>query len=315
MTEVPGDAGATARFVGLVNRVLTELDADPAPDVLGEALSALDSLDDTVLDAGDALDLEILRGRLAAAIWQADAPSAPLGERVYAAALWYLLDTRTSPEQLLVRAESELMAGAEELAEVARDLRLGEAVAALDPHAVGQAFRRYQSDPQVDQTLVRPVPFEALRLRGSTGVRARFPSSTLMAGWDAWTRTHLLPPRGATTVTPWQRFVELVRRARTAVRAVVDVRVNTHGAGLAEVRGLVVHQAFEPSGSAAALHAQALGSPTALAAGFVGLEELRGIIEAQRALIPGIDQEEIADRVLAFGPISPAQLAGRLDPH
>jgi len=45
-----------------------------------------------------------------------------LGEQAYAARLWYTLDTETAPDALLTRAESDLQAIEEELAELASDL-------------------------------------------------------------------------------------------------------------------------------------------------------------------------------------------------
>ncbi|KQX69350.1 DUF885 domain-containing protein [Angustibacter sp. Root456] len=57
-----------------------------------------------------------------------------LGERDFAARLWYSLDTHTSPDTLLDRAESDLMAVEEEIAEVAALLapRLGITAPASD---------------------------------------------------------------------------------------------------------------------------------------------------------------------------------------
>ncbi|MGZ4625051.1 MAG: DUF885 family protein, partial [Kineosporiaceae bacterium] len=45
-----------------------------------------------------------------------------LGEQRFAAKLWYTLDTETSPDVLLTRAESDLQAVEEEIAEVAADI-------------------------------------------------------------------------------------------------------------------------------------------------------------------------------------------------
>lgn len=57
-----------------------------------------------------------------------------LGEREFAARLWYSLDTHTGPDTLLDRAESDLMAVEEEIAEVAALLapRLGITASASD---------------------------------------------------------------------------------------------------------------------------------------------------------------------------------------
>ncbi|GAA3967554.1 DUF885 domain-containing protein [Thermobifida alba] len=60
-----------------------------------------------------------------------------LGERDYAAQLWYTLDSELDPQTLLTRAESDLIATEEEIAEVAaayegRPRRAGQVRAALD---------------------------------------------------------------------------------------------------------------------------------------------------------------------------------------
>ena len=81
-----------------------------------------------------------------------------LGERVFAARLWYTLDSQLSPEALLVRAESDLIATEEELAETAAEYE-GR------PRRPGQAAEALASLAREHATTadtVRPIAEEAL---------------------------------------------------------------------------------------------------------------------------------------------------------
>jgi uncharacterized protein (DUF885 family) len=74
-----------------------------------------------------------------------------LGEQAYAARLWYTLDTETGPDALLTRAESDLQAIEEELAELAAKLagappRVGQVREMLD--------RTAASAPVTDETIL-----------------------------------------------------------------------------------------------------------------------------------------------------------------
>ncbi|WP_235006103.1 DUF885 domain-containing protein [Nocardiopsis sp. JB363] len=82
-----------------------------------------------------------------------------LGERIFAARLWYTLDSELSPDALRVRAESDLIATEEELAEVAaeyedRPRRPGQAAEVLAALARENA---------TDADTIRPIAEEALR--------------------------------------------------------------------------------------------------------------------------------------------------------
>ncbi len=74
-----------------------------------------------------------------------------LGEQAYAARLWYTLDTETGPDALLTRAESDLQAIEEEIAEVASEL----AGAAPYPGQVREVLDRVAaSAPVTDETIL-----------------------------------------------------------------------------------------------------------------------------------------------------------------
>lgn len=81
-----------------------------------------------------------------------------LGERVFAARLWYTLDSELSPEALRVRAESDLIATEEELAEVAAEYE-GR------PRHRGQAtevLAALARENATDADTVRPIAERAL---------------------------------------------------------------------------------------------------------------------------------------------------------
>ncbi|WP_394326448.1 DUF885 domain-containing protein [Thermobifida cellulosilytica] len=82
-----------------------------------------------------------------------------LGERDYAAQLWYTLDSELDPQTLLTRAESDLIATEEEIAEVAaayegRPRRAGQVREVLD---------RLAAEAACPPDAVRPVCEQALR--------------------------------------------------------------------------------------------------------------------------------------------------------
>ncbi|GAA3746352.1 DUF885 domain-containing protein [Salinactinospora qingdaonensis] len=81
-----------------------------------------------------------------------------LGERDYAAQLWYTLDSELSPDTLLTRAESDLIATEEEIAEVAAEYtgqspRAGQVREVLDELAGGAATDADSIRPLCEQAL------------------------------------------------------------------------------------------------------------------------------------------------------------------
>jgi uncharacterized protein (DUF885 family) len=81
-----------------------------------------------------------------------------LGEQRFAAKLWYALDTETSPDQLLTRAESDLQAVEEEIAEVA------SRIAGAPPRAgqVREVLDAIAAAAPVDDGAILPLCREAL---------------------------------------------------------------------------------------------------------------------------------------------------------
>jgi uncharacterized protein (DUF885 family) len=83
-----------------------------------------------------------------------------LGEQRFAAKLWYALDTETSPDVLLTRAESDLQAVEEEMAELASSI----AGAPPRPGQVGEVLDRLAAEAPVNDATILPLCREALDL-------------------------------------------------------------------------------------------------------------------------------------------------------
>ncbi len=81
-----------------------------------------------------------------------------LGEQRYAARLWYTLDTETGPDVLLTRAESDLQAVEEEIAEVAARI----AGCAPRRGLVREVLDRVAAEAPVDDTTILPLCRAAL---------------------------------------------------------------------------------------------------------------------------------------------------------
>ena len=81
-----------------------------------------------------------------------------LGERVFAARLWYTLDSELSPEALRVRAESDLIATEEELAEVAAEYE-GRP---RHPGQASEVLAALARENATDADTVRPIAERAL---------------------------------------------------------------------------------------------------------------------------------------------------------
>jgi uncharacterized protein (DUF885 family) len=81
-----------------------------------------------------------------------------LGERPFAAKLWYTLDTETSPDSLLTRAESDLQAVEEAIAELASDL----AGAPPAPGQVREMLDRLAGQAPVTDATMVPLCEQAL---------------------------------------------------------------------------------------------------------------------------------------------------------
>jgi len=331
-----------------------------------------------------------------------------LGELNYAARLWYTLDTETGPDALLTRAESDLQAIEEEIAELAcrisgrpmseglvrevldqaaasapvggagvrrsceqaldllltrvRDLdlvtvpqlpvrviemppsRAGIAVAYCDPpgplepgaregrlptfFAVSSvpadadeaglaAFHReYNGHMLRNLTVHEAVPGHALQLahaaryRGNTAVRTAIASGTFVEGWAVYAE-ELMAGAGLgldDAADDWLRLMSLKMSLRSAINAILDVRVHAHGMTQDEAMQLMTARGHQEHSEAAGKWRRALLTSTQLSTYYVGHREIRDLVGRLRATHPQWSQRQVHDEVLAHGAPPPRHL-------
>jgi uncharacterized protein (DUF885 family) len=108
-----------------------------------------------------------------------------LGEQAFAARLWYTLDTETGPDALLTRAESDLQAIEEELAEVASEL----AGAPAHPGQVREMLDRVAASAPVTDESILGLCHDALEMLGR-----RVGELDLVTVPDVPVRVMVMPP-------------------------------------------------------------------------------------------------------------------------
>lgn len=332
-----------------------------------------------------------------------------LGEQRFAAKLWYTLDTETGPDALLTRAESDLQAVEEEIAELAsriagappragqvrevldrlaaeqpvtdetilplceqalaettrrvRELdlvsvpddpvriivmpeaRRGVAVAYCDPpgpleppgpdgsplptlfavsptpqdwspQRVASFYREYNGHMIRNLTVHEAMPGHVLQLAHaarsarSSGVRAAFWSGPFVEGWAAYAEA-LIGTAGlglGADLDDALRMHQLKMQLRTAINAILDVRVHARGMTEAEALALMTGRGHQEEGEAAGKWRRALLTSAQLSTYYVGYHEVRGLVQQLAEARPGASQRELHDTVLAHGSPPPRHL-------
>ncbi|NLT57009.1 MAG: DUF885 domain-containing protein [Actinomycetales bacterium] len=166
MTAVPRRLEVARRVLHDMPRVHVETAIVQTRGIAGMLGADLD----TLLDRAPALRAEVLPARAAAldalaehTRWlEAALPTSDgdprLGERLYAARLWYTLDTETTPDVVLTRAESDLQAVEEEIAELASRIEK----APQRPGQVRDVLDRLAAAAPVDDSTVLALNEQAL---------------------------------------------------------------------------------------------------------------------------------------------------------
>ncbi|GAB6900809.1 DUF885 domain-containing protein [Kineosporia succinea] len=330
-----------------------------------------------------------------------------LGELNYAARLWYTLDTETSPDALLTRAESDLQAIEEEIAELAgrisgrpmsetlvrevldeaaasapvtdatvrplceealvlladrvRELdlvtvpptpvrvigmppsRAGISVAYCDPpgplepgaaqgllptfFAVATELgdedlrREYNGHMLRNLAVHEGFPGHALQLahgnryRGSTPVRSAIRSGTFIEGWAVYAEELMASfglGAGRAEDDVWLRLMTLKMALRSAINAVLDVRVHAHGMTRDEAMRLMTARGHQEEGEAAGKWRRALLTSTQLSTYYVGHREIRDLAGRVHAENPEWSKRQVHDELLAHGAPPPRHLRALL---
>ncbi|GAB3245094.1 DUF885 domain-containing protein [Kineosporia babensis] len=326
---------------------------------------------------------------------------ARLGELNYAARLWYTLDTETSPDALLTRAESDLQGIEEEIAELAvrisgrpmsatlvrevldqaadtapiaadgvralceqaltlitdrvRELDLvtllpvpiqvievpparAGIVAYCDPpgplepgaadgllptfFAVAPSLndaglrREYNGHMLRNLAVHEGIPGHALQLahatgyRGGTPVRTAIRSETFTEGWAVYAE-ELISSAGlglGGQDDDWLRLMSLKMALRSAINAILDVRVHAHGMTEDEALQLMTARGHQEPGEAAGKWRRALLTSTQLSAYYVGHREIRDLAARLGSANPDRSRREVNDEILAHGAPPPRHL-------
>ncbi|GAA3589926.1 DUF885 domain-containing protein [Kineosporia mesophila] len=336
-----------------------------------------------------------------------------LGELNYAARLWYTLDTETGPDALLTRAESDLQAIEEDIAELAcrisgrpmsetlvrevldqaaasapvtpssirplceqalvllaarvRELdlvtvppapiqviemppsRAGIAVAYCDPpgplepgaadgtlptffavaptptewdQARTDAFyREYNGHMLRNLAVHEAIPGHALQLahgnryRGTTPVRSAIRSGTFIEGWAVYAEELIASfglGSGNNDDDMWLRLMTLKMALRSAINAILDVRVHAHGMTEDEAMLLMTARGHQEEGEAAGKWRRALLTSTQLSTYYVGHREIRDLAGRIHAENPEWSKRQVHDELLAHGAPPPRHLRALL---
>ncbi|WP_285617639.1 DUF885 domain-containing protein [Kineosporia sp. NBRC 101677] len=324
-----------------------------------------------------------------------------LGELNYAARLWYTLDTETSPDALLTRAESDLQAIEEEIAELAvrisgRPMSPGLVREVLDEVAAAAPVPPEQVRPFCEQALalltdrvreldlvtLLPVPVRviemppsqagiavaycdppgplepgaaegllptffavapsqgrgydahllrnlaaheaipghalqlahAARYRGGTPVRTAVRSGTFAEGW-AGRAEELISSAGlgqSAEDDDRLRLMSLKTALRSAINAILDIRVHAHGMTEDEAILLMTARGHQEAGEAAGKWRRALLTSTQLSTYYVGHHEIRDLAAGLAAARPELSPREVNDELLAHGAPPPRHLRALL---
>ena len=322
-----------------------------------------------------------------------------LGELNYAARLWYTLDTETSPDALLTRAESDLQAIEEEIAELAvrisgRPMSPGLVREVLDEVAAGapvppEGVRAFCEQAlalltdrvrELDLVTLLPVPVQviempparagiavaycdppgplepgaaegllptffavapgagynahllrnltaheavpghalqlahAARYHGGTPVRTAIRSGTFAEGWAGHAEELICSAglgRGEED-DDRLRLMSLKMALRSAINAILDVRVHAHGMTEEEAILLMTARGHQEVGEAAGKWRRALLTSTQLSTYYVGHREIRDLAAGLAAARPELSPREVNNELLTHGAPPPRHLRALL---
>ena len=315
-----------------------------------------------------------------------------LGEQRYAAKLWHTLDDESTPDAVLIRAESDLMRIEEELAELAGgptkvralldrladdapvddttvlplcaealaeatafvrseqlvsvpddavriiempEIHRGVAVAYCDSpgplesselptffavaptpagwpvERVRSFYREYNGHQLRNLTVHEAMPGHVLQLaharryRGSTPVRSAFGSGAFVEGWAVYAEELMARAGFGGTAL---RAQQLKMQLRTAINAILDVRVHTRGMSEAEAMALMTVRGHQEEGEAAGKWRRVLLTSTQLPTYHVGYAAVSDLAADLADARPDLSARERHDAMLAHGSPPPRHL-------
>jgi uncharacterized protein (DUF885 family) len=190
-----------------------------------------------------------------------------------------------------------------------------------DEARVGSFYREYNGHMLRNLTVHEAMPGHVLQLahgaayRGATNVRRAAWSGPFVEGWACYAE-ELMASVGLGS-DPQEdaglRFQQLKMRLRTAINAILDVRIHAHGMTEAEAMRLMIGRGHQEEGEAAGKWRRALLTSAQLSTYYVGHREVSDIARQLTAAHPAWSRRQVHDAMLAHGAPPPRHLRALLE--
>jgi len=135
--------------------------------------------------------------------------------------------------------------------------------------------------------------------------RALFPDGTYVEGWGTFCERLMLDLGWG---GPLDRLAHLKKQMENIARAIVDVRVHTHGMSRDEVIAFVRNDALQDAQFASNMWTRAITSPTQITTYYIGYTQVRGLYDDVKSARGGAFRlKEFMDAMLGRGPVPVAR--------
>jgi hypothetical protein len=172
-------------------------------------------------------------------------------------------------------------------------------------------YREYNAHLLRSLVVHEAMPGHVLQLHrsreftGSTPVRAAFWSGTFVEGWAVYAESLMA---GAGFGGEAVRLQQLKMQLRTAINAILDVRVHAHGMTEREAMALMTGRGHQEVGEAAGKWRRAQLTSAQLSTYYVGYSEVAELARDLEAARPGTSSRVRNDALLGYGSPPPRHL-------
>ncbi|MGH8891556.1 MAG: DUF885 domain-containing protein [Acidothermaceae bacterium] len=186
------------------------------------------------------------------------------------------------------------------------------------PERVVSFYREYNVHAMRNLVIHEAMPGHVLQLAHSrrgpvpTKVHQTFWSGPFVEGWAVYAEQEMVRHGFG---GPQVRMQQLKMRLRTAINAVIDVRVHCDRLTRDEAMALMVERGHQEDGEATGKWRRALLTSAQLSTYHVGVTQVNEIASQVRAARPGSSEREVHDALLSHGNPPPRHLAALLGLH
>jgi uncharacterized protein (DUF885 family) len=179
------------------------------------------------------------------------------------------------------------------------------------PPRVASFYREYNTHALHNLVVHEAMPGHVVQLAHSrraptpTKVRKAFWSGPFVGGWAVYAEQEMVRHGFG---GPSVRAQQLKMRLRTAINAVLDVRVHCDGVSQDEAMALMQGRGYQEEGEAAGKWRRLLLTSTQLSTYHVGVTQVNEIAARVRAAYPGWRDRQVHDAMLSQGSPPPRHL-------